>query len=138
MFPGRLEKLDIRIILIYCNCAVIIINLCFFFQLSDAELPPFHFHPPSGGFDSYPSSEVGGKLQGHLSSFSFAPPQPLGGFSHYPSLYTQDITSKELGTSHYKNFLCDSLTSDAFPSYAMVRDSLKDQVTNFNVISTRV
>jgi len=91
-----------------------------------AELPPFHFHSPTPGFHPYPDTTP--KFHNPFSSFSFAPPQPFGAFPPYSTLYSQDITSKELGVSQYKNILSEGFSGDAFPGYAALREGIKDQV----------
>lgn len=91
------------------------------------DLSTFHFHPPTSGFQNTIEAyqEAATKYQNHFSSFSFAPPQPIGGFAHYGSLYSPDLISKELGTNPYKGILCDSFmqpNSDVFSNYSSLRE----------------
>ncbi|KAL0273523.1 UNVERIFIED_CONTAM: hypothetical protein PYX00_006158 [Menopon gallinae] len=92
------------------------------------ELSSFHFHPPATGFHNTIEAyqEAATKYQNHFSTFSFAPPQPIGGFGPYSSLYSQDLISKDLGSNPYKALLCDgfmqSSNGDAFPNYSSLRD----------------
>lgn len=90
------------------------------------DLGTFHFHPPASGFHNAIEvyQEAAAKYQNHFSTFSFASPQPVGGFGHYGTLYPQDI-SKDLGTGSYKNLLTDGFVhsnSDLFANYSSLRE----------------
>lgn len=105
-------------------------------QLPHSEIPPFHFHAPTAGFHSYP--EAAAKFQNHFSTFSFVPQQPLGVFPTYPSPYSQDITSKELGGTSYKNILCEGFGGEAFPGYASLREGIKEHVSLFLILKIKI
>ncbi|KAK6619327.1 hypothetical protein RUM44_003709 [Polyplax serrata] len=94
------------------------------------EMNSLNFHQPSSSFhnaiDNYhePSSS---KYQTQFSTFSFAPPQPIAGFSHYSGIYGQDMVSKDLAPNSYKGLLCDNFKGtggsvDTFSVYPSLRE----------------
>lgn len=91
------------------------------------DLNSLHFHPTSPNFhnviDAY--HEPPTKYPTHFSTFSFAPHQPIGSFSHYGTMYTQDAISKDLASNSYKSLLCENFkpsNTEAFSIYPSLRD----------------
>lgn len=96
-------------------------------KVTQQEINPFHFHPPSTGFQTSIESyhDVTSKYQSsHFpSTFSFSTPQSLTNFSPYNSIYSQDLTASK-DVNPYKN-ICEGFlqqTSDNFTNYTSVRD----------------
>ena len=86
---------------------------------SHHDLGTFHFHPPASGFAIEAYQEAAAQYRS-FSTFSFASPQPVGGFGPYGTLYAQDI--KDLGASPYKTLSDGFVHSDLFASYSSLRE----------------